>query len=237
MAWFKVDDGFYTSHKVLMIPREHRHAAIGAWLIAGTWSADKMTDGVVPSYVLEDLGVSPDAQEWLCRSGLWDQNDDGSIYFHDWCEYQPTKEQLEAKSKVRAQVGSLGGIKSGEARRSKSEAKRSKVEANANPEPEPEPEPFKEVVSTDNRTRKTSLKADWKPSETGLAFAMERAPAMNIDVQVEKFMNYNLHSNRTSANWDAAWRTWVIKAVEFDPSLAIAIGPPKRIFRAGEDDV
>ena len=30
MAWFKVDDGFYTSHKVLSIPREDRLAAVGA---------------------------------------------------------------------------------------------------------------------------------------------------------------------------------------------------------------
>ena len=39
MAWFKVDDGFHSSRKVLSIPRRSRLAAIGAWTIAGAWCA------------------------------------------------------------------------------------------------------------------------------------------------------------------------------------------------------
>lgn len=138
MAWFKVDDGFYTSHKVLQIPRKHRNAAIGAWILLGTWSADKMTDGEVPTFVVDDFDVSDEALHWLLEVGLWIRTEAG-IRFHDWCEYQPTKAQLEAKSKSRAEVGSIGGKKSGEARRSKAEAKLKQNEANANPEPEPEP--------------------------------------------------------------------------------------------------
>lgn len=143
MAWFKVDDGFYTSPKVLMIPRQHRHEALGAWVIVGTWSADNMTDGVVPWYVLDELGVSPEAIHWLCTVGLWLRDGDASIAFHDWCDYQPTKADLQAKHDAKVAAGQAGGRASGEARRSKREANAkqsaSRTEANANPEPEPEP--------------------------------------------------------------------------------------------------
>lgn len=148
MAWFKVDDGFYTSPKVLSIPRAHRFEAIGAWLLIGTWSADKMTDGVIPTYILEEYGCADSTIAALVLSGLWDEVPNG-VLFHDWNDYQPTREQLEAKSVARAKAGMLGGTRSGEVRRSKTEANRSKVEAKLNPEPEPEPEPIKNLSKND----------------------------------------------------------------------------------------
>ena len=155
MAWFKVDDGFYTSQKVLRIPREHRHTAIGAWIIIGTWSADNMTDGIVPSYILDELGVSSESFQWLVETGLWYDNGDG-IEYHDWCEYQPTKAQLQAKHEVKVAAGQAGGLKSAEARRSKREAnvkqQSSRIEANG--KPEPEPEPIKEHMFNDVEPRK-----------------------------------------------------------------------------------
>lgn len=154
MAWFKVDDGFYTSHKVLSIPREARLSAIGAWIMVGTWSADKMTDGKVPVYVLRDFGVEFETMMHLIDAGLWISNeDDDYITFHDWCEYQPTREQLEAKSRKRSEAGSMGGVKSGESRRSKSEANTKQNEANPKPEPEPEPEPLTSSCSSDDEPK------------------------------------------------------------------------------------
>lgn len=147
MAWFKVDDGFYTSHKVLQIPRNMRRCAIGAWLMVGTWSADKMTDGHVPSYVVDDFGVTEDEVEMLITVGLWERTEDG-IYFANWCEYQPTREQLEAKREAVSERRSEAGKKSGEARRNKREQNANKTEQTVNPEPEPEP--YKSYRSSDD---------------------------------------------------------------------------------------
>jgi hypothetical protein len=103
MAWFKVDDGFYTSQKVMRIPRNIRPQAIGLWLLAGTWSADKMTDGVVPAHILDEFGCNTEIFDAMIKSGLWKLHedvkpgDDVVIVFHDWCEYQPTREQMIAK--------------------------------------------------------------------------------------------------------------------------------------------
>lgn len=236
MAWFKVDDGFHHSAKVLSIPRGIRAESLGLWIIAGTWSADNMTDGFVPDGVIADWPVSADAKTALVDAGLW-ISVDGGVRFHDWCEYQPTREQMEAKANARHERS----VKAANARWNKDDASAMLTDANAMPDDAPVPVPVpvplplqSSSVVKPNRTRKSSLNAEWKPSEAGYEFAKQRAPGMNIAVQIEKFVNYNFHSNRLSADWDAAWRTWVIKAVEFDPSLAVD-APAKKQFRAGEN--
>lgn len=141
MAWFKVDDGFYRSAKVLSIPRDVRAEALGAWIIVGTWAADNMVDGVVPKPVLEDMPLSVQAIEALVKVGLWIDEGD-SIRFHDWCDYQPTREQLQEKAKGRMERARQAGQRSGEARRTKRELNANESATKVNPEPEPEPEPI-----------------------------------------------------------------------------------------------
>ena len=159
MAWFKVDDGFYSSLKFLSIQREVQVQAAGAWLLAGTWAADKMTDGFVP-YSVMDLWVFPaEVVQELCRVGLWIHDEEASgIMFHDWNEYQPTRSDLELKREKVKSARTAAGVKSGEARRQRAEqngnktgTKSNKREQSVNPEPEPEPEPLT-VVNTNNVT-------------------------------------------------------------------------------------
>jgi hypothetical protein len=153
MAWFKVDDGFYTSTKFLMIPRHYQVQAAGAWLLAGTWSADKMTDGFVPYAVMDLWDFDAEVVGELVANGLWDHDEErDGIHFHDWSDYQPTREQLEARNAEKHAKKVAAGIKSGEARRAKSEQNRTPVEQNRteseqNLNPEPEPVPHKNTSS------------------------------------------------------------------------------------------
>lgn len=151
MAWFKVDDGFYSSVKFLSIPREYQAQAAGAWLLCGTWSADKMTDGIVPYSIMNLWEFDEQVVHWLCKVGLWKHIDDGleqAIRFHDWEDYQPTKEQLLAKSDRISKARS----EASKARWSKDDAKPMQTNANAMqndaPVPEPEPEPKKNISSS-----------------------------------------------------------------------------------------
>lgn len=145
MAWFKIDDKLITSQKVLRIPRSMRPTAIGVWTLCGTWSAHAMSDGFVPDHVLEEYGCTDEVRHELVCGGLWDEAE-GGILFHDWCDYQPTREELEAKreavSASRAKAGKVGGQRSGE-NRSKREANVKQNEANAkqNEAPNPNPNP------------------------------------------------------------------------------------------------
>lgn len=144
MAWFKVDDGFYTSLKFLSIPRPLQAQAAGVWLLSGTWSADKMTDGFVPYAVLDLWEFDTELIEELVKCGLWDHDDERQgIWFHDWADYQPMREQLEAKSVSRNERA----VKAANARWNKPDANSdaNAMLTNAKPmltdAPEPEPEP------------------------------------------------------------------------------------------------
>lgn len=97
MPWFKVDDGFSTSRKVIQIPRRDRFQAIGLWLMAGNFAAKELTDGHIPAYVLDEMGAPDELVETLIAVGLWDRDEQGEIWFHDWCEYQPSAAEYREK--------------------------------------------------------------------------------------------------------------------------------------------
>lgn len=96
MAWFKIDDGFHASRKLLKIPKRHRFAAVGLWTVAGSWCADQLTDGNVPDYMITEWGAPPAAPAALVDAGLWERTDDGYL-FYNWHEYQPSKQDVDAE--------------------------------------------------------------------------------------------------------------------------------------------
>lgn len=111
MTWFKVDDGFYDHPKVKALPRGAiRKGAISLWNQAGSWSARYLKNGHVPLFQIEELGWSKKDAEALVTVTLWHAPghscDDcepvaaGHYLFHQWSEYQPTREQVETEKKA-----------------------------------------------------------------------------------------------------------------------------------------
>jgi hypothetical protein len=102
MTWFKVDDGLHAHRKAVRagVP------AMGLWVLAGSWSADQLTDGWVPDYIAARL--DPDYAEHarsLVASGLWtpgESDGDTGWWFHQWAEQQPSREQVLAERKAAA---------------------------------------------------------------------------------------------------------------------------------------
>lgn len=90
MTWFKVDDKFYSHRKVRTLSK----GAIALWVRAGSYCADHLTDGLVHRSDVGWLeGTSDEVQE-LIACGLWHAHPEGYV-FHDWDEYQPSKESVE----------------------------------------------------------------------------------------------------------------------------------------------
>ncbi|MGH3499334.1 MAG: hypothetical protein ACRDQA_00295 [Nocardioidaceae bacterium] len=135
--WFKVDDSFHSHPKVMAT----EPAALGLWVVAGTWSSANLTDGFVPDYVLPRL--APDSATLarkLVAAGLWTRTRGGYL-FHDWNDYNFTAEEVAERKRLRAEAGRKGGQVRG-SKRSKSQAN---AQANAKQKPStvpvPEPEP------------------------------------------------------------------------------------------------
>lgn len=92
MPWFKVDDSFHSHPKVMATEA----AALGLWVIAGSWCSSNLTDGFVPDHVLPRLlpGSAKLAKK-LIAAGLWVRAERGYL-FHDWQCFNPTAEQVRA---------------------------------------------------------------------------------------------------------------------------------------------
>ena len=91
LAWFKVDDGFWSHPKILALSAD----AVALWVRAGAYSCQHLTDGEVQESVLRLLG-SEDAAAELHDAGLW-LSMDGGYRFHDWDEYQETSETVKKR--------------------------------------------------------------------------------------------------------------------------------------------
>jgi len=118
LPWFRLDDSFDTHPKVLMAGNE----AVGLYIRCGTYAARNLTDGFVGEEIVLLYG-SDSLAATLVRVGLWHRARKGWT-IHDYLDYNPSRAEVLAKRKIRAEAGRAGGVASGKAR-SKPEAKRS----------------------------------------------------------------------------------------------------------------
>ena len=115
MPWFKVDDKLHDHRKA----RAAGPAAMGLWVLAGSWSADNLTDGFIPSALLPRWGRQREANR-LVEVGLWhtdEQDGEKGWRFHEWDERQPTRAQKLDEREAKVEAGRKGGLASGRARR------------------------------------------------------------------------------------------------------------------------
>ena len=215
VAWFKVDDNLFASRKVMAIPRRIRGEALGVWLLSGTWSAHERTDGFVPAHVIEEFGCTEAVYQALIEAGLWrEQGED--IQFHDWSDYQPTREQLEAKaaevSARRSAAGKAGAMAKWQ-RDGKAMANDSKGMAkdSPEPEPEPEPEPNRERVATKRGTR---IPDDFALTPEMQSWADAELPGLDVVSMTALFIDFwhsSASPNAVKKDWGRAWKVWARK--------------------------
>lgn len=96
MPWFKTTDTLMTDAKVMMMPTSERGMALGTWVACGTWSTQHLTDGKVPSGIVESFIGTLDGAETLVRAGMWKSTKTGYV-FVNWAKYQPTRREVEEK--------------------------------------------------------------------------------------------------------------------------------------------
>ena len=221
MAWFKVDDKLHSSPKLLRIPRKYRLSALGLWTLAGSWSADQLTDGKVPDYMVEEWGGTKVLVDWLVKADLWQKVDDVS-QFKNWSEYQPTRAEIEAerdknreklrkwRERNRGSNEGVTGLQDG-----------SKPVSNPAPDPtRPDPtrpDQYKEeaAASSSPRKRATRLQEDFTVTPEMRLWAASKAPDADLNTETEKFINYwvaKSGKDATKLDWTATWRNWILNA-------------------------
>lgn len=95
MTWVKLDDGFAEHPKLIAAGGD------AGWLhiCAMCWSARNLTDGFLPAGIIGRLSDrrKPEAlARTLVKVGLWEPADGGWM-IHDWGDFQPSKERIEAE--------------------------------------------------------------------------------------------------------------------------------------------
>jgi hypothetical protein len=169
---FYVDDRFYGSGPVLRIPRVSRAAAIGTWLLCGTWSAAFLKDGYVPEHMVDELGGTIAGAEFLVEVGLWRRHRNGGYVFKDWAKWQKTRAQVEKyregerarKALARAKPVTTGPLPSGQPQDSEV----------SNPHPSTKPTDDRDPSEGEARRAPASTDGPsshngYKPVETGRA--------------------------------------------------------------------
>ena len=103
VAWFNVDDSFYDHPKVWDAP----DCAVALWTRAGSWAARNLTDGFVPAGMTARFcGDSEQAVRELLDRGLW-MRTRGGYQFHDWADWNNTKEAVRARRSANARRQAL----------------------------------------------------------------------------------------------------------------------------------
>lgn len=230
MAWFKVDDRFSSSRKLLRIPRSRRTAAVGLWTLAGTWSARDLTDGWIPAYAIEEFGADLDDAEALVSAGLWDheeQDGEHGFVFVNWGEYQPTKDQVEeereaARERKRRQRRNAKGEFAGQddvtqvSRRDTSGLTRDTTVSHGESQrghtvPVPSrPDPSPSPTEREAPKRARALPDDWTPNEQHRTLAAQRG--VDCDLEASKMRDWATDKGATGKDWDARFRNWLHRA-------------------------
>lgn len=216
MAWFKVDDGFWSHPKTA----ELSDAATALWVRAGAWSAQHLTDGRIPYSALRFFRARRRSAAELVDAGLWSDAGDAFV-FHAWADYQPSKSQVEAKREAtRNRVNTWR-----ERQRNGVTDASQDDDGNAPPDPtRPDPTHIStsDEVESAPRKRAATTKGTRIPEPFMLTTEMRiemstECPGLDVDRATKQFVDYwRAATGRTATkkDWIAAWRFWMRREAE-----------------------
>lgn len=134
MTWFKVDDQLHDHKKARRLGKD-KVPALGVWVLCGSWSADTLSDGFVPDEIVQRFDPKMAYAKRLVEVGLWhrvEHDGEPGYQFHDWSEYQPTREKVlgerqawrdrKQKSRDKSREGSRGDTHEDSSKESREES-------------------------------------------------------------------------------------------------------------------
>lgn len=89
-------------------------------------------------------------------------------------------------------------------------------------------------ISEKPAKRAKQLPDDFHPNETGTEYAAQRG--VKLDTELISFRNFHTAKGSTYKDWQAAWRTWCDKAVEFGRAGRKPVARQSAMNSIGVDD-
>lgn len=223
--WFKVDDSFFSNPKTAMLS----DGATALWLRSGSWSAQQLTDGFIPARMVPMFRGSDDSVRELCDVGLWERDDERDGYwFHDWSDYQPDGEEVDALRQKRSEAGKRGADRRWKRKTVDENGKNGKTygkchgkpmanawqtdgKSMANSCPVPVPVPDKKEKEEYSSSFSKETTAD-EYLETGRPEADRQIsgqyPNLDLTDAWGAFMQHHHGETRTVNDWTRLWKGW-----------------------------
>lgn len=236
MTWFKVDDSFHSHPKVMAASP----AALGLWVVAGSWSGMNLTEGHVPSHVLPRLMPKAErlARE-LVAVGLWDRVENGFV-FHDWTTYNPTRAEAIAARERQSSGGAIGNHRRWHEGKGKVDPRcrycqndtppngrvtdrvpDGGTESVPNPPSRPDPtRPDKDAPPPSagppaNPGRGEPLPEDFRPTDSMRRWAVATfGNAIDVEYETAQFRSHYRATGTRRKSWPDAWQKWVRESAE-----------------------
>lgn len=223
--WFKVDDSFFSNPKTAMLS----DGATALWLRSGSWSAQQLTGGFIPARMVPMFRGSDDSVRELCDAGLWvyDEQKDG-YQFHDWSDYQPDSEGVDALRKKRSEAGKRGANRRWSRKTVDENGKNGKADgkchgkpmanawqtdgksmANSCPVPVPVPDKKEKEEYSSSFSKETSADEYLETGRPEADLQISRQyPNLDLSDAWGAFMQHHHGETRTIADWTRLWKGW-----------------------------
>lgn len=225
MAWFKVDDGFWSHPKTAQLS----DAATALWVRAGAWSAQHLTDGRIPYTALRFFRARRRSAMELVDAGLWSDAGDAFV-FHGWDEYQPSKSQVEARREAtRNRVNTWR-----ERQRNGVTEELPPDGGNAPPDPtrpDPTHTDSKESDKKPRGARGTRVPRDFTITDDLRDWAARETPHVDVDRKLGEWIDFwtgVAGKAGYKSDWVATWRNGMRKQEEFALRDIARFGAPAR---------
>lgn len=222
--WFKVDDSFFSNPKTAMLS----DGATALWLRSGSWSAQQLTGGFIPARMVPMFRGSDDSVRELCDVGLWERDDERDGYwFHDWSDYQPDVEEVDALRRKRSEAGKRGADRRWKRKTVDENGKNGKTDgkchgkpmanawqvdgksmANSCPVPVPDKKEKEEYSSSFSKEIGVKDFGDSREcGETDRTLAVEY-PNLDLESAWLAFAGRHQDETRAIGDWTRLWKGW-----------------------------
>lgn len=223
--WFKVDDSFFSNQKTAMLS----DGATALWLRAGSWSAQQLTDGFIPTRMLPMFRGSDDSVQELCDAGLWERDGERDGYlFHDWSDYQPDGEEVDALRRKRSEAGKRGANRRWKRKPADENGKNGKPMANAManawqadgksmanscpvPVPVPVPDKKEEEFHSSSKESENLTADDWAHTDTGvdaISRIRDQYPKLDMRDALQAFTQHHGQATKPPGMWERLFQGW-----------------------------